>query len=295
MISIGIVDQSKGNGHMYSFSGIINGIDSEKINNCEFGSIREYLPKHLTPDPHFVGRAKVTSIWMPTYDYAKRVSEFSRIENIFHDVIKLAKNVDAIIITNDNPTTQRQSLITDLLNTGKHLFIDKIPAQTLIEYKSLLKKQVFPGQLKCASGMRFYPEFLDLNISEAVRSMRINVPKSWSLYAIHGIELMVSLLQKDGLDFTAGDFVDLHGFRTRKFFFTDSGNFISVNASNQELTNMGIEVTFNGEETLSLNMECPFNAFTGMLNDWLSNLGTDSELSDTLWFEKVFYALGDFS
>jgi hypothetical protein len=293
MIRIGIVDQSQGNGHMFSFSGIINGIDREKIDNCEFETIKEYLPKHVTPDPTFTGRANVTSIWMPNHDYAKRISEFSQIENIFFDVIKLAKNVDAIMVTNDNPTPERQMLISNLLCTGKHVFVDKIPAPTLIEYKNLLKKQVFPGQLKSASGMRYFPEFLDLNFSEEISSIRIDVPKSWALYAIHGVELMVSLLQKNSLDFTAGNFEELDGVSTRNFIFTESGNFVSVNASNQESTKMGVEVTFKSSEILSLTMGCPFSAFTGMLDDWLSNLGTLRDLNDTLWFEKIFYALGD--
>ena len=45
VIHLGLIGASKGNGHPYSWSAIINGYDKKKMKHCEYKVIPNYLKK----------------------------------------------------------------------------------------------------------------------------------------------------------------------------------------------------------------------------------------------------------
>ena len=136
MINIGVMDSSPGNGHMFSFSAIINGLNKKETNQCEFQTIQSYISNYVTPVNEIAEISKVSAIYMNDLDLAERVAKFANINTIYNSAKDLAKNVDAIIITNDDPIN-RNPKIPSLLEFGKPIFLDKIVSYDLLEYNRL--------------------------------------------------------------------------------------------------------------------------------------------------------------
>jgi hypothetical protein len=153
-LKLGIVDSSYGNGHMFSFSSLFNGYEPSELMNCPFPAIVNYLPNYETPVDSLRKRAEISAVWMQDFEYAKDIARFGRISSIYSDINSLIKNVDGIIITNDEPVG-RDSVLRTCLDSGKIVFVDKMIARTPDILEEYLSLQHYPGQIYCASAISF--------------------------------------------------------------------------------------------------------------------------------------------
>ncbi len=286
LIRIGVMDSSQGNGHMYSFSAIINGLNKNEINQCNFETILSYIKNHVTPVNDIAEIAKVSSIYMEDRSLAERVAKFAQIETVYESESELAINVDAIIVTNDDPNN-RNWKIPYLLESGKPIFLDKIIAYSEKEYKSLKALEKFKGQIYSSSAMQYAPVFEKLKLTEEIESLEISVPKSWSLYSVHAIELFLAILKKseDTADFIS--FKRLNGTDVAELITNKHKTRVKIKASNISGTPFqAIEQYIDGRQN-NLTMNDPFEAFSKMIREFLVSVQTDTYTDKREWDMNV--------
>jgi hypothetical protein len=282
LIKIGVMDSSPGNGHMFSFSAIINGLNDAEKHQCEFQTIQSYISNYVTPVNDIAEISKVSGIYMNNLDLAERVAKFANINTIYDSEIDLVKNVDVLIITNDDPIN-RNPKIPALLKFGKPVFLDKIISYDLNEYNVLKASETFKGQIFSSSAMQHAPAFKNVNLTEDLISLEISVPKSWPLYSVHAIELFLSILRRseDGFDFVSHKIVtgaDVTELRTR-----NHQTKITIIATNISGTPFQVIEKFrNGSQNI-LNMADPFEAFSIMIREFLLSVMTNTYADKREW------------
>lgn len=282
MIRIGVLDSSQGNGHMFSFSAIINGLNEHEINQCDYQTILSYIQDYETPVHDIAQVARVTAIQMEDLGLAQRVAKFANINKIYDSELELARNVDALIITNDDPST-RNFKMPALLEFGKPIFLDKIIAYSKEEYMSLKKLEKFNGQIYSSSAMQHAPMFNKIMLTEEMISLEISVPKSWRLYSVHAIELLLSILRRsnDAAAFISHNKID--GADVVKLTSRLHQIDISIVASNVSGTPFQtIEKFRNGSQNV-LTMVDPFEAFSKMISEFLTSIITNTYADKRDW------------
>lgn len=194
MIKIGVVGFSSGNGHPYSWSAIFNGYDKQKIQDCDFPVIADYLSKRSLPE-ECIADAIVTHVWTEDYELSKKIASTALIENVSENIEDLISAVDAVLIARDDCSDVRDGICYKVLEAGLPVFIDKPIASSLSQLENLYSKQQYYGQIFSCSAFKYSAQF---NISEQVSASLgdiklINsiIPKSWAKYAVHLIDPIV--------------------------------------------------------------------------------------------------------
>ena len=283
---------SPGNGHMFSFSALVNGLNLNNIDICPFPIIKDYILKYETPVNELKSKFWVEGIWMPNLDYAHSVSNFSNIPKVFSSPELLMQDVDAIIVTNDNPDSNRQDLICRLIPFGKPIFIDKIPARNFLAFKHLINQQKYPGQLYSSSAMRFHPEYLNLNPVDYAQIIQITVPNTWNLYAVHAVELMYSFLGQNR-EIEIGEIrTNLDGATQRVIKIPDQQMTFEINASNKKETPFNVRIKRADDSVECITMRDPFFAFVNLLTDWHNSIELNQQ--NWIWHDTIFDVLGEF-
>jgi hypothetical protein len=293
MLKIGIVDMSPGNGHMFSFSAIVNGLNHRNLGICPFPNIQDYILKYETPVRELKNKIWVQGIWMPSLDYAHAVSSFSNIPQVFSTPETLMNAVDAVIVTNDKPDSNRQDLICKLIQFGKPIFIDKVPAKNMLGFKQLIHKQKFSGQLYCSSAMRFHPEFLHLNLLDYHQTIKISVPNTWNLYAVHAVELMYSFLGPKRKIEISDLKTNLDGATQRVIKVPELQVNFEITASNMKETPFTVSIEKRNKSSFSITMSDPFLAFVNLLGDWHDSIKFKKQ--NWIWNDTIFDVLGEIS
>lgn len=80
-LKLAMLGMIEGNGHPYSWSGIINGYDPEKMAKCPYAGIPIYMGKQPLESVRIPG-ARVTHIWCDDPADAWKVAAASLIENV---------------------------------------------------------------------------------------------------------------------------------------------------------------------------------------------------------------------
>ncbi len=199
-INLGVIGLSEGNGHPYSWSAIFNGYDKNKMENCGYPAIPNYLNKQKFPDAK-IKEGKVTHIWTQDINLSKHIASAALIENIVTDYKELIENVDAILLARDDAENHFE-FAKPFLKAGMPIYIDKPLALTVSEAEKIISLQSYEGQLFSCSAYRYAPE-LELNdekkkIVGNILSIRGYVQKSWEKYAVHIIEPMLKLIPDRG-------------------------------------------------------------------------------------------------
>lgn len=83
MLKLGIIGLSEGNGHPYSFSAIFNGYNEEKMKECPYPVIYEYLSKQDKTDM-CISDAKATHIWTQDKKQSMHIAEATFIRLILY-------------------------------------------------------------------------------------------------------------------------------------------------------------------------------------------------------------------
>lgn len=290
-LKLGIVDSSLGNGHMFSFSSLFNGYEPSELINCPFPEIVNYLPNYVTPVDTLSKKAEISAVWMQDLEYAKNIARFGRIGSVFSDINSLIKNVDGIIITNDEPVG-RDSVLRACLDSGKTVFVDKMIARTPESLEKYLLLQHYPGQIYCASAISFSSVVSEISWNADSKYAVFTSPKKWDTYGIHLADAFLAVATLNGLEYEIGGIthgelvserqINILGPGGGKMFLRTEGR-IDVKFS-IKLSADGIEKEFTIPD--------PFDAFSAMLNTWLSRNPVETHESEYKRYAAAVAILG---
>lgn len=290
-LKLGIVDSSIGNGHMFSFSSLFNGYETSELKSCPFPVIANYLPDHETPVELLNRKAEVSAVWMRDPEYAKRVARFGRINSVFIELESLIENVDGIIITNDEPVG-RESVLSLCISSGKMVFVDKMIARTSEILEKQLSLQRYPGQLYCASSMCFSDALRKITWGSNTEYMIFSSPKNWNSYGIHIIDAFLTFALLNNLEYEIGEIMHLETASERQLSILNTGGGkVFLRTENRPDAKFSIKVSNYGIEQ-EVIMSDPFDAFTTMLDTWLSRNPAETYVSEYKRYADAVAILG---
>ena len=102
-LRIAMLGMIEGNGHPYSWSGIINGYSPTEMAKCPYAGIPIYMGKQPLESVRIPG-ARVTHIWTDDPADAPKVAAASLIKNIVAKPEDVIGHVDAVVIATDDGT-----------------------------------------------------------------------------------------------------------------------------------------------------------------------------------------------
>ena len=195
MIKIGIIGESEGNGHPFSWSAIVNGYYPEKMGSCDYESIPKYLARQEWERPH-VPNAIFTHIWTEEISRTKFIAETCKNLTVATSLRELVSKVDAIIIARDD-YLQNLRLAKDIAGQQKPILFDKQIAGSLDEARNIVdicrikKSPVFSG-----SPISHYNQAVIVSWLQAHSTTQIIAvtPKKWYNYAIHIVDPIITAM-----------------------------------------------------------------------------------------------------
>jgi predicted dehydrogenase len=196
MLKLGIIGMSPGNAHPYSWSSIINGhFDADEITKAGYPGVSAYLVANR--DTVGLNGARVTHIWTQDRHISGSIARSSGIEHIVDRLVDMIGQVDAVMLTRDDPENHVE-MSRPFLDAGIPLFIDKPLAITKKDLEYYADENAKGRLLMSSSSMRYANEcriakqdFASLGKLElAVGTGK----KDWVKYAVHILEAIVSLM-----------------------------------------------------------------------------------------------------
>lgn len=193
-IRLAMVGMIEGNGHPYSWSAIINGYDAEKMSDCPYPVIPEYLGRQ---DDVGISGASVTHIWTDHPEDAEDVAGAALIDNVVDEPTDVIGEVDGIIIPTDDGDNH-VSRVRPFLDTGLPIFVDKPLATNVDDLQTFIKWNNSGYKITSSSALRYAPEVTMLadkiqSFGE-IRWITNATHKTWERYGIHRLEPLASLL-----------------------------------------------------------------------------------------------------
>jgi len=152
-LRLAMLGMIEGNGHPYSWSGIINGYDPAEMAKCPYAGIPVYMGKQPLESVRIPG-ARVTHIWTDDPADAPKVAAASLIEHVVEKPEDVIGQVDAVVIATDDGTDHVRRA-RPFVEAGLPVFIDKPMATTLPELRQMVQWQRQGKVLLSTSGMRY--------------------------------------------------------------------------------------------------------------------------------------------
>ena len=189
-----MIGMSKGNGHPFSFSAIINGYSDLGLAQSGWDGIYNYV-KVRDRSEFGIQNLKVTHAWTQDDQVTGKLCEATLIENSVSHYKDMLGQVDAVIIARDDYEKHKE-IAQPFLEDGLPVFIDK-PLSLNIDDLRYFKPYMEKGQLMSCSGLRYAKELDTVrgNLSEygSMKLIRGTVLFSWEKYGIHMLEAILSL------------------------------------------------------------------------------------------------------
>ena len=200
MIKLGLIGISEGNGHPYSWAAIINGYDKKLILDCGFPVIPVYLSEHKFPEES-IESLSVTHIWTQDFVISQKIAKTTFIPNVVKNYKDLIGKVDGILLARDDAENHLE-ISKPFLKAGIPIFIDKPLAYSVEEAKNIFLLQKRKDQIFSCSAFKYAKEVESaksgLRSLGDIKLIKVNVPKDWKKYSIHGINPVFSLFQNLG-------------------------------------------------------------------------------------------------
>lgn len=195
MIKLGIIGYSKNNGHPYSFSGIINGIDKSYFKNfANWPFIYNYLIKNYKK--LVFKKMKITHIWTQNLKLTNNIAKSCLIKNVCKKPSEMLNEIDAVIIARDDWKSHKK-LSSPFLKMNIPTFIDKpltLEKKQLDFFKFYLKK----GILMSCSGMRYSEKIKKkfvLKKAGKINLIKISVVNDFEKYGVHMLDVINQILK----------------------------------------------------------------------------------------------------
>jgi hypothetical protein len=271
-MKIGIIGESTGNGHPYSWSAIINGFDINILDKVPFPAIQNYL-YNVIPTNVLNNKVKVTKIFCKNIEYARHVAMFARIDQVSPTLQNFADDIDAIIIAKDD-YKNHYTLIKTLAPYKLPILIDKPIATNLTDLNKILSLKTYKSQFFSCSGLYFSPEIKDFpNISEKIIKIKVITHGPWDRYSIHMINPLQKYFSENGINF--------HKFTSFKKSLINTElhlelrfNDLIVELVSGSTEVFGVEFIFENEknETFKIELTNTYTAFSDMLSCFIQQI-----------------------
>lgn len=196
MIKLGIIGYSKNNGHPYSFSGIINGINTFYFKNyAKWPFIYDYLSKNKKS----LGfkNMKITHIWTQNLKLTKKIAKSCLIQKICRKPNEMLNEVDGVIIARDDWRSHIK-LSKPFLKKNIPTFIDKplsLKKKDLSFFKSYLKE----GILMSCSGLRYSQKIKNkkfiLKKIGKINLIEVSVVNDLEKYGVHMLDIINEVMK----------------------------------------------------------------------------------------------------
>lgn len=268
-LRLGILGQSDGNGHPYSWAAIFNGYDSEAMKSCPFPVIMEYLGRQKFPDDA-IADAIVTHVWTQDHELSKHIAAASRISLIVNRYEEMIGHVDAILLARDDAENHYEMSLP-FLEAGLPIYIDKPLAYTRLDAERIYSRQQYDGQVFTCSALTYADE-LTLTDSDRrqigkIKTIDAVVMKDWNRYGVHIIEPVLQLIGDQG-DLARITAVSHTGVHTVEIIW-ESGLLTRFSAMGTTATQISINV-IGERSTKRLTFTNTFAAFKGALQAFVA-------------------------
>lgn len=195
-LRLAMLGMIEGNGHPYSWSGIINGYNPQEMAKCPYAGIPVYMGREALESVRIPG-ARVTHIWTDDPTDAPKVAAASLIEHVVPKPEDVIGHVDAVVIATDDGTDHVRRC-RPFVEAGLPVFIDKPMAITIAELRQFVQWHRAGRVLLSTSGMRYAPE-MRLTMEQRLhlgdlRWITSFTCKTWERYGIHALEAVAPLL-----------------------------------------------------------------------------------------------------
>ena len=196
MIKLGMIGYSKNNGHPYSFSGIINGINNFYFKNY---SKWPFIYNYLSKNKKKLGfeKMKITHIWTQNSKLTKNIARSCLIQKICKKPNEMLNEVDGVIIARDD-WKSHVKLSKPFLKKNIPTFIDKplsLKKKELDFFKYYLKK----GILMSCSGLRYSKKIKNgkfiLKKTGKINSIKVSVVNDIEKYGVHMLDIINEVLK----------------------------------------------------------------------------------------------------
>ena len=271
-LRLAMLGMIEGNGHPYSWSGIINGYNPEEMAKCPYTGIPLYMGRQPLEQVRIPG-ARVTHIWTDDPADAPKVAAASLIENVVgkpEDVIGL---VDAVVIATDDGSDHVRRA-RPFIEAGLPVFIDKPLATTVADLLQFVQWHRAGKVMLSTSGMRYAPE-MRLSDEQQVRLGDLRwitsfTCKTWERYGIHALEAVAPVIGPGFLTVQAhadggGDVMHL----THR-----SGVRLTIGALHDAHGSFGAVHLYGTQGDLALKLSDTYSAFRAQLVAFIDLLHT---------------------
>ena len=207
MIRLAFIGTNEGNGHIFSWSAIVNGrYNPDLMKQCGYPVIVDYLSKQ-PPENLGIPDTRVTHVWTQDRKTAAFVSRTCYIENVIETPEQAIGHVDAVVITTDIGSTHVE-LARPFIDAEIPVFIDKPLADTEDDLKIFYNWHMQGKPIMSCSSMRYAKEIISLDLTKSGEILFVSgiMAKSWERYGVHAIEGLYAIT-KDSVEsvFNIGD------------------------------------------------------------------------------------------
>lgn len=194
-LDLGVVGITKGNGHPYSFSAIVNGYDDEGMAAADWDVIHDYLRTKDRSEFGFEG-VSVTHAWTQDAGETERLRAATRIPNAVGDLEGMRDEVDAILLLRGD-YERHAEMAMPFLEDDVPVFVDKPLAMDTDDIETL-RPYLESGLLMSCSGFRYAREldgpratpgsYGDMQLVQAA------VLRDWEKYGVHMLDAIFGVL-----------------------------------------------------------------------------------------------------
>ncbi len=188
MLKLAFIGTNEGNGHIFSWSAIINGnYDKELMKQCGYPVIVEYLSRQ-SPENLGIPDAKVTHVWTKDKETTSLVAKTCYIENVIDSPEQAIGHIDAAVITTDIASTHLE-LAKPFVENNIPVFIDKPLADSEEDLRIFYHWHKAGKKIMSCSSLRYAKEIEALDLAnEKIYFISGIMAKSWERYGVHAVE-----------------------------------------------------------------------------------------------------------
>lgn len=268
-LRLAMLGMIEGNGHPYSWSGIINGYNPDEMAKCPYAGIPIYMGRQPRESVRIPG-ARVTHVWTDDPTDAPKVAAASLIDTVVVNPEDVIGHVDAAVIATDDGSDHVRRA-RPFVEAGLPVFIDKPMATTVPELRQMVRWHREGRVLLSTSGMRYAPEMrADFSHLGDLRWVTSFTCKTWERYGIHALEAVEPLLGRGFLTVQAhtdagGDVMHL----THR-----CGVKVTIGALHDAYGSFGAVHLYGTKGDLALKLTDTYHAFRGQLVAFIDMLRT---------------------
>jgi len=196
MLKLGVIGMSKGNGHPYSWSAIINGdFNRKEMDGCGFAGIPIYL--EANSDTLGINGVQVTHVWTQDKNLSTHIAKASGVENVVDSMEDMIGEVDGVLLARDDPENH-VAMAKPFLDANVPIFIDKPLAISKKDLTYFAKQNEKGKLLMSSSSMRYSSECraakTELASLGKIELATVVGKKDWVKYGVHMLEALFAIL-----------------------------------------------------------------------------------------------------